>query len=255
MLKGKVVVVTGGAGLLGRGFCAAVAEHGGCAVVADRDLPAATAVASEICARYPGGAEAQTLDITDKASVCALIDRLHARHGRIDAVVNNAFPRNRSWGRKMEEVTYADFCENVNLNLGGYFLVSQQFAIYFRRQGGGNIVNMGSIYGTTPPRFDIYEGTHMTKEVEYVAIKAGVLQLTRYFAQYLKGSGVRVNALSPGGIWDQQPEAFLQGYRRYCGQKGMLAPEDVSGSLVFLLSDASKYVLGQNLVVDDGFSL
>ena len=155
----------------------------------------------------------------------------------------------------MEDVTYEGFCETINLNLGGYFLVSQQFAAYFQTVGGGNIVNLGSVYGQGAPRFDIYDGTPMTKEVEYSVMKAGVLQLTRYFAQYLKGTGIRVNTLSPGGIFDNQPAAFLDAYRAYCSDTGMLAPEDVCGALVFLLSDAARYMLGQNLVVDDGFSL
>lgn len=254
MLTGKVIVVTGGAGLLGRRFCIEVAEHGGLAVVADLDLAAAERVAKEIKATG-GRSEAATLDITDDVSVDGLIASLHARHGHIDAVVNNAYPRNKNWGRKLEEVIYADFCENVNLHLGGYFLVAQKFALYFRAHGGGNIVNMASIYGTNAPRFEIYAGTPMTMPVEYAAIKSAIIQLTRYFAQYFKANGVRCNALSPGGIINQQPEAFLEKYNSYSGTKGMLDAQDIVGALVFLLSDDSRYITGQNLIVDDGFCL
>lgn len=255
LLNGKRVVVTGGAGLLGRTFCAAIAEHGGQAVVADRDLAAAQQVAQDIEARHPGGAVAAALDITDKGSVDSLIEDIHARLGGIAAVVNNAYPRNAHYGRRMEEVEYADFCDNLGMHLGGYFLVMQRFAGYFRREGGGNIVNLSSIYGAVAPRFEVYEGTPMTMPVEYAAIKSGVLHLTRYFAQYLKGSNIRVNALSPGGILDRQPAAFLQRYRAQCADKGMLDPGDLAGSLVYLLSDLSRHVDGQNLIVDDGFSL
>lgn len=255
LLTDKVVVVSGGAGFLGRQFCTAVAEQGGIAVVADIDVETAARVAGEIVSTYPGRAEAAPLDIADQASVNALIAGLRQRYGRIDALVNNAYPRNRNYGKKLEDVTYESFCENVGLHLGGYFLMAQQFGLFFREQGFGNIINMSSIYGMMPPRFDIYAGTHMTMPVEYAAIKSALIQLTRYFAQYFKGDGVRVNCLSPGGILDGQPEAFLQKYNAHCNGKGMLDPQDVSGSLLFLLSDASRHITGQNLIVDDGFSL
>lgn len=254
MLDGKVIVVTGGAGLLGSRFCAAIAEQRGVVIVADLNLAAAEKVAEGI--RAAGGrAEAAVLNITDTASVDGLIASLHARHGHIDAVVNNAYPRNKSWGRKLEEVTYTDFCENVGLHLGGYFLVAQKFALYFRANGGGNIVNLASIYGTLAPRFEVYDGTQMTTPVEYAAIKSAVIQLTRYFAQYFKQDGVRCNALSPSGILDKQPESFLKRYNEHCGTKGMLEPQDMTGALVFLLSDSSRYMTGQNLIIDDGFCL
>ena len=95
----------------------------------------------------------------------------------------------------------------------------------------------------------------MTMPVEYAAIKSSIIQMTRYFAQYFKGTGIRINSLSPGGIKDRQPEAFLQAYAAHCSSKGMLDPGDVIGALLFLLSDASKYMTGQNIIVDDGFSL
>ncbi len=255
MLTNKVIVITGGAGFLGRQFCMAVADHGATAVVADIDVGAAARVAEKIVSIYPGRAEAVSLDITSTASVSALIAGLRERHGRIDALVNNAYPRSHNYGKKLEDVTYESFCENVNMHLGGYFLMAQQFGLFFRDQGFGNILNMSSIYGTMSPRFEIYAGTSMTMPVEYAAIKSAVIQLTRYFAQYFKGSGVRVNCLSPGGILDKQPEVFIQEYNARCAGKGMLDPQDVNGALLFLLSDASRHITGQNLIVDDGFSL
>lgn len=255
LLTDKVVVISGGAGFLGRQFCAVVAEQGGIAVVADVAVEAAASVADEIVSTYPGRAEAVSLDITSQASINALIAGLMKKYGRIDAMVNNAYPRNKNYGRKLEDVTYEDFCDNVNSHLGGYFLMAQQFGLAFRKQGGGNIVNMASIYGTMAPRFEVYADTPMTMPVEYAAIKSAVVQLTRYFAQYFKGDGIRVNCLSPGGILDAQPEVFLQKYNAHCSSKGMLDSQDINGSLLFLLSDASRYVTGQNLIVDDGFSL
>lgn len=255
LLDNKVVVVTGGVGLLGKEFCLAIASHGGYAVVSDLSNSAAQRVADEINVQYPGHACAAVMDITDKESIKAAIANVQTSRGSIDAVVNNAYPRNANYGRRMEDVTYDDFCSNVSMHLGGYFLVAQQFAAFFREQGRGNIINMSSIYGVIPPRFEVYAATKMTMPVEYAAIKSGVLHLTKYFAQYLKGSGTRVNAISPGGILDQQPEAFLQKYKAMCASKGMLEKCDITGTLLFLLSDMSLYMNGQNLIVDDGFAL
>jgi NAD(P)-dependent dehydrogenase (short-subunit alcohol dehydrogenase family) len=254
-LEGKVVVVTGGAGLLGRSFAAEVARQGGVAVIADRNQSAAEAVASEAAQGGVGSSYAAPLDITDPDSVLRLIELIQERSGRIDALVNNAYPRNANYGRRLEDVAYGDFCDNVSMHLGGYFLASQKFAVAFKAQGHGNILNMASIYGVMAPRFQVYEGTSMTMPVEYAAIKSGVIHLTKYFAQYYKADGIRVNTLSPGGIFDSQPEAFLARYKEFAGAKGMLDSADILGSFVFLLSDASRYVTGQNIVVDDGFSL
>ncbi len=243
LLRDKVVVVTGGAGLLGRAFCQAIGDSGGVAVVAD----------------LKDGGQAKgdfrRVDINDAGSLDQLLDGLKRRYGRIDALVNNAYPRNANYGRRLEEVTRADFCENLALHLGGYFLASQKFIGFFRNQGHGNIISMGSVYGYLAPRFEIYHGTPMTMPVEYAVIKAGVLQLTRYLASYLAGQNIRVNAISPGGIEDGQPAAFQAAYRAFCLNKGMLETRDVCGALLFLLSDLSAFVNGQNLVVDDGFSL
>jgi NAD(P)-dependent dehydrogenase (short-subunit alcohol dehydrogenase family) len=255
MLDGKVIVVTGGAGLLGRAFVQAIAGHGGIAVVADIDAAAAGKVVQDVVSSKAGQAWAEALDITNKNSVCGLIERVVQKYGRIDAVVNTAYPRNPRYGRRLEQVSYEDFNENLGLHLGGYFLVAQQFCLYFREQGGGNVVNMASIYGTLAPRFEVYADTPMTMPVEYAAIKSGVIQLTRYFAQYFKGDRIRVNSLSPGGILDHQPRSFLQSYKEFCGKKGMLDPIDMAGALLFLLSEGAAYMTGQNLVVDDGFSL
>lgn len=255
MLKDKVIVITGGAGFLGRAFVRAIIDQGGTAVVADIDTEATNRMAEEIGSSYPGRVLAATLNITDKESVCSLIAKIKQKYGHIDAIVNNAYPRNCNYGRKLEEVTYADFCENTSLHLGGYFLVAQQFGLYFRAQGTGNIINMSSIYGTMAPRFEVYADTPLTMPVEYAAIKSAIIQLTRYFAQYFKGDHIRVNSLSPGGIFDNQPESFLKAYNAFCNGKGMLDPVDITGSLLFLLSDGSKHITGQNIIVDDGYQL
>ena len=251
MLKDKVIVVTGGAGAIGQSFVRGVSDRGGIAIVADINLEAAELLAQDCT----GNAYAAYLDITSKDSVIALIADLMQRYGRIDALVNNAYPRNKNYGKKLEDVTYVDFCDNVNMHLGGYFLVTQQFCLAFKDQGYGNVVNISSIYGSMAPRFEIYEETPMTMPVEYAAIKSAIEHLTRYFAQYLKGTGIRLNTLSPGGILAGQPTNFLAAYKKHCASKGLLDANDLVGGLIFLLSDESIFMNGQNLIVDDGFSL
>ena len=254
ILKNKIIVVTGGAGLLGAHFCSAIAAQGGTAIIADLDIIRAEAVAKKI--KDSGGkAEAVLLDISDTISVNNLIEYINDSYGEIHAVVNNAYPRNKNYGRKLEDVTYMDFCENVSEHLGGYFLIAQKFSLYFRKNRGGNIINMASIYGVVAPKFEIYNGTSMTMAVEYAAIKSAIIHITRYFSQYFKLDDIRCNSISPGGVFDNQPEDFLKKYKNNCSLKGMLEPQDITGALVFLLSDASKYINGQNLIVDDGFTL
>lgn len=255
LLDGKVVVIIGGAGLLGRAFAKAVVTHGGTCVLADIDVARAEAAVAELAGDvHADRLVPEEVDITSKASLQALIQRLASRFDRVDAVVNNAYPRNKHYGRKLEDVSYEDFCENVNLHLGGYFLSTQQFALFFKAQGHGHVVNVSSIYGMVAPRFEIYDNTPMTMPVEYAAIKSALQHLSVYFMRYFKGHEIRFNCLVPGGILDKQPAAFLDAYRQYSQTKGMLVPEDLVGALVFLLSDLSRYVNGQNLVVDDGWT-
>lgn len=141
------------------------------------------------------------------------------------------------------------------MNLGGYFVTSQVFAQYFESQSHGNIINISSIYGVVAPKFEIYDNTPMTMPVEYAAIKSGLIHLTKYMAKYFRGMNIKVNALSPGGIFDHQPKPFLEEYKKQCLNKGMLDANDLQGTLVYLLSDMSKFVNGENIIVDDGFSL
>ncbi len=255
LLANKIVVVIGGAGLLGKVFCEAIVTDGATVVVADINLSRAEQVCQSIAERYLcDRIVPESVDFTSKTSLQSLIARISERFGSIDAVVNNAYPRNTHYGRKLEDIEYTDFCENVSMHLGGYFLSTQQFAIFFKRQGYGQVVNMSSIYGSSAPRFEIYDGTTMTMPAEYAAIKSGIQQLSLYFMRYYKGTRLRFNCISPGGIIDTQPEAFKSAYGRYSQSKGMLAPEDISGALTFLLSDRSQYINGQNLVIDDGWS-
>lgn len=256
MLNDKVVVITGGAGLIGKEFVKAVVENNGKAIIADINKDFGIKVQEDLSKELnTSNIDFIKLDITSKESLNSCLEYLDRKYARIDALVNNAYPRNKNYGKHFFDVEYSDFVENLGLNLGGYFTASQQFAQYFQKQGYGNIINISSIYGVVAPRFEIYEGTKMTVPVEYAAIKSGLIHLTKYMAKYFKGMNIKVNTLTPGGIFDSQPEPFLENYKDKCLTKGMLDKSDLKGTLVYLLSDMSKYVNGQNIIVDDGFTL
>jgi len=256
MLSNQVVVITGGAGLIGQEFVKAVVEQNGIAIIADINEKSGEEVKKSLSKKLnTKNIDFVKLDITSKDSLEKCIYTLENKYSRIDALVNNAYPRNKNYARHFFDVEYSDFVENLGLNLGGYFTTSQQFAKFFKKQGYGNIVNISSIYGVIAPKFEVYNGTSMTMPVEYAAIKSGLIHLTKYMAKYFRGLNIRVNTLSPGGIFDSQPKQFLEQYKNECLNKGMLDKSDLKGTLIYLLSDMSKYVNGQNIVVDDGFIL
>jgi NAD(P)-dependent dehydrogenase (short-subunit alcohol dehydrogenase family) len=253
ILKNKVVIIVGAGGLLGREIVRSVLEEGGLVVAADVNLDSVAKITSNLDSESVISAE---VDITSRESIQRLLKIAEDKWGGIDGAVNSAYPRNKHYGRELFEVTYDDFCENVSLHLGGYFLFMQQCAKYSKQQNKQfSLVNMSSVYGVVAPRFDVYQGTGMTNAVEYAAIKSALQHLVSYFSSAMRGTSFRVNAVSPGGIRDSQPQSFIKRYAEYCNQKGMLDVDDVVGSIVFLLSDKSKYIVAQNLVVDDGFSI
>ena len=256
MLSNQIIVITGGAGLIGQEFVKAVVEQNGIAIIADINTELGNKVKEELSQSLKSSnIDFIKLDITSKESLKQCISHLDKEYNRIDAIVNNAYPRNKNYGKHFFDVEYEDFVQNVGLNMGGYFTTSQQFAQYFKTQGYGNIINISSIYGVIAPKFEVYDATPMTMPVEYAAIKAGLIHLTKYMAKYFKGMNIKVNALSPGGILDAQPEAFLANYKKECMSKGMLDKSDLKGTLIYLLSDMSRYVNGQNIIIDDGFTL
>lgn len=255
-LKDKTVVITGGVGLIGEAFSRACSMSGANVAIVDIDEQKANELIEEMRKEGIENVIFQHCDITNLQDIQNMTNVVLAKFRGIDALVNNAYPRNKNYGRKFEEVTYEDFCENVNMHLGGYFLMAKEISKVMIKQNHGTIVNMGSHYGFAAPRFEVYEGTKMTMPVEYAAIKGGIINLTRYLASHLGKYNVRVNTLSPGGVFDNQPESFVRKY----SERVLLGPrmanvDDLTGVLLFLLSDASKYITGQNIVVDGGWTL
>ena len=253
----KVIIITGGGGLLGKAFSQACADTGYSVIIADINDEIGTKTAHEI-AQATGNTHVRYIhcDITNSADVKEIISCCKEEFGTISALVNNAYPRNKNYGRIFEDVNYDDFCENVCMHMGGYFNITKWVAREMMAQKSGNIINMASIYGFAAPRFEVYDGTSMTMPVEYAAIKGGVINLTKYLASYLGKYNIRVNAISPGGIEDRQPASFIKEYSSNVFSGGRMArSDDITGVLLFLLSDQSKYRTGQNIIVDGGWTL
>ena len=255
LLETKVFAVIGGNGLIGKKTVSAIVSHGGTVVTASRSGRMVSSLQEKLSVEERKRVDATRVDVNVPESVENFFEGILKRHGKCNGIINLSFPKNKQFGAKFEDVTYPSFLENVGSHLGGAFLVCQKAAKILASQGGGSIINCSSIYGFMAPRFDIYKDTPMTKEVEYITTKAAIIQLTRYLAQYLKPQYIRVNCISPGGVFNDQPQPFLDKYNAHCNIKGMLNGEDVAGTIGFLLSDLATHLTGQNIVIDDGFSL
>ncbi len=254
LLRDKTILIAGAAGLLGSQLTKDCLLQGAYVIAADLSIELIKQRLAPLgidASEYPT-LTLKTLDITDEAAVKSIFSEMDA----LDGAVNTTYPRNSSYGAHFFDVSLSSFNENLSLHLGSSFLFMQQCAAYFKTHHTPlSLVNISSIYGVMAPRFDVYDNTKMTMPVEYAAIKSALIHLSNYTAAYIKDSKFRVNCVSPGGIFDHQPEAFLAAYKANTHGEGMLTVEKVTGSIIFLLSDQSQHVTGQNIIVDDGFSL
>jgi NAD(P)-dependent dehydrogenase (short-subunit alcohol dehydrogenase family) len=249
-LSGRVVVVAGGAGRIGPAVCRALAAHGADVVVADVDEAAGRAVADEV------GGSFVACDVTDDAAVEALFEHVDAEFGRLDAQVNMAYPRDETYGDRFEDRPVESWRRQVDAHLTSYAALCRGAIRTMRGQESGVVVNFGSTYGVQAPDFSVYREAEMAPSpAHYSACKGAVLNLTRYLASYLGERGVRVNAVTPGGVFDDQDPAFVERYEANTPLGRMAEPEDVAGAVVFLVSDAAAYVTGHNLVVDGGWTI
>jgi len=252
MLSSKVVLVAGACGLLGQQIVREIVEQNGCVLATDIDAEKAKNLFQSLPSEQVHFAP---MDITDADSIDKAIAIGSDYFGLLDACVNSAYPRSEKWGKSFEELEIEYIQENLKLQLGGAIILSQRLMKQFVLQEHGNFIHISSIQGIAAPKFEHYDGTSMSSSIVYSAVKSGVIAMTRWLAKYNKNKNIRVNCVSPGGILDNQPQSFLEKYRASCTSKGMLDPEDVVGTILFLLSDQSKFINGQNVVVDDGWTL
>lgn len=251
-LTGKVILQSGGTGLLGRALVSSLAASGATLVVASRDAAKLTAVAGAERAANRS-VDAEQVDLAHESSIHALRDRVLERHGRIDGLVFNAVSRPM---RSMAD-ELAAWRSSMETNATGFFALVRAMGDAMARSGGGSIVNIASMQGMIGMNPWLYEGTTMTAAPDYFFHKGGMINLTRYLASHYGPQRVRVNVVSPGGIYNPakpQPPAFLERYGKMTMLGRMADAPEITGAVVFLLSDAASYITGSNLVVDGGYT-
>jgi NAD(P)-dependent dehydrogenase (short-subunit alcohol dehydrogenase family) len=241
-LADKVIIVTGGNGLLGKEIIRAIRLEG--AICLNFDINHDTNVD-----RFN-----VKCDITNSDAVTDALQLVVSTFRKIDGLVNNAYPRTADWGSKFENIPLDSWRNNVDWQLNSYFYITQQVVSYMEKNADSSIVNIGSMYGVVGPDFTVYDGTNMTMPAAYAAIKGGIVNLTRYLSSYLGPKQIRVNVVSPGGIFDNQNPIFVENYNKKAPLGRMGLPEDISPAVVFFLSNEAKYITGQNLIVDGGWT-
>ena len=262
-LTGRVAIVTGGAGLLGAEFCRTLAEAGADLTIADLDGNAAADLAASLT-QSGCRAQGRETDVTSAASVKEMVAATLKAYGRLDILINSAAldPKFDPGSKKSHSGAFEDYPlelwqQALDVNLTGAMLCCQAAVQPMLEQGCGTIINLSSIYGVAAPDQRLYQREGQPpqyKPVYYTVTKAGILGLTKYLAAYYAGQNIRVNAISPGGVYNGHDEAFMQAYAARAVMGRMAEKDEMNGAVLFLASDASKYMTGANLVVDGGWT-
>ena len=266
-LSGRVAIITGGAGMLGVQHAEAIAEAGGCPVLADIDETSAIREAGKIADKYGADCLGIKTDITNKDEVQALSDKVIHKFGRVDILINNAAndPKvkageDSSWTR-FENFPISLWNQDIAVGLTGAFLCSQVIGAEMAKRGGGVILNISSDLGVIAPDQRIYlkkglpPEKQSVKPVSYSVVKTALIGLTKYLATYWADKNIRVNAICPGGVQTDQPLDFVAKLSSLIPLGRMAKKDEYKGAILFLVSDASSYITGINLVIDGGRSV
>lgn len=260
-MDGKVAVVTGGAGILGRGYCRALAEQGAEVVVADIDQAACDALAATICAETGAKIRGMAVDLSSEDSIVAWAKAILDAHGRVDVLMNNAAAKADGFFAPLESYSLQTWNEVMAVNVNAVFLAARELGPGMVERGSGSIINVASIYGVVAPDQRIYEGSWyedlggtINTPMIYSATKGAVVSMTRYLATYWGPKGVRCNSITPGGVASGQNEEFDKKYSARVPMGRMAKADEMIGALIYLASDASSYVNGQNIIVDGGWT-
>lgn len=245
-LKDSVVIVTGCNGLIGK--CVVERLLADEVSVVGVDL-SNSAIEHERLTFFEG-------DITKTSEIDRLVSFTMQKFGRIDGLVNLAYPRTKDWGSRFENIPYASWQQNVDMQMNAVFYICQKVLEIMKSQKKGSVVNIGSIYGVVGNDFTLYEEYGGTSAAAYTAIKGGIINFTRFLSSYYGAYGIRINCMSPGGVLDEknQQETFIENYSRKSPLKRLGKPEEMAGAILFLLSDDASYITGHNLMVDGGWT-
>lgn len=247
-LKDKVILITGGEGKYGRCMTEALAEADGTVITASPFLDNGKKVAQEF--RQRGlGVHSDYVDLADHESIVRLKDKIKTEYGKLNILINNAVGRfMRGYNSELEL-----WKKSMEVNATGMFDISREMAELIAESGGGAIVNIASMMGMFGPDLSNYEGTDMQKpSPDYFFHKGGMLTLTRYLARILADKHIRVNSISPGGLAANQHEQFIKNYTKKVPLGRLASNEDIKGVVVFLASEASSYITGENILMDGG---
>ncbi|MCW3078876.1 SDR family oxidoreductase [Segetibacter sp.] len=256
-LSGKIAIVTGGAGLLASEHAIALHAHGAQIVLADFNGEKCTQAADALV-KEGVNVSAKFCDVTKKESWETLLKQVVNEFGKVDILINNAGFTNQSksanFDASFENFPLEDWNAIMNVNLTGAFLGCQVVGKHMLQNGKGSIINIASLYGVVSPNHKIYPGTGISQPVAYSVSKHGVVALTKYLATLWAEKGVRVNALTPGGIFNGHEGLFLQRFKQLNPIGRMSDKTELRGGIVFLASDASSHVIGHNLIIDGGWT-
>jgi len=248
----KTIIVTGGTGRIGSALTADLVKHGHQVLLGDINNSKLLKIKKKLNSK---NIEIFQGDLTTKNNIDRFIKFGVKKFINIHAAVHCSYPTSKKWGARFEDLEEIHLKNDLQNQLGGSIIFSQRIMKYFLKQKKGNLILISSIQGIQAPKFNHYKNLNMTSPIEYSAIKSGIISITKYLSKYYKNRNIRINCVSPGGIKDNQPKLFIKRYRQSCNSKGLLDGEDISKLILFLLSDKSKYITGQNLIIDDGWSL
>ena len=249
-LKGKIILVTGGAGNYGKCIVEGLAEADGTVIIASRNLEQVKDVAAMFCERGLD-VHAMQVDQGNHNSILQMKEEVLNKFGKLDVFVNNAVAR----PMKGYDDTIEKFAESMQVNATGIMDLIREMADLMEKKGGGSIINIASMMGMRGPDLSNYEGTDMgTPPPDYFFHRAGVINITRYMAKVLAGKNIRVNCVSPGGLFNHQPERFLENYCKKVPLGRMASNDDIKGVMVLLASEAGAYINGENILMDGGLN-
>lgn len=248
----KNIIIVGGFGLLGSSLSKFLSNIGHNVIIADKNLKNPQ-ILSKL--RKVKNIKLIKCDVTKDGEIDALIKKSNNFLKSIDIIIYCAYPKSAEWGKAFDKIRRKYLNQDLNNQLSSPIIFSQKIIKYFLKQGHGNIINFASIQAVAAPKFNHYENTNMSSPIEYSAMKAGIVSITKYLAKLYLKKNIRVNCVSPGGLRNNQNKNFLKKYKADCGSKGMLDASDINGIVEFLISDNSKYITGQNIIIDDGWSL
>ena len=254
LLNGKNVFITGGCGLIGSEISKAVASVKGRPIIIDIDKSKGQDLANEI---INDGLDCsfEYFDTSIFKEFKFNLNKFYDKYGAIDVWINAAYPKSSGWNDKVECVNIDCWKTDVDRHLNSYSWLSKEVGLVMKKQGFGSVINFASIYGIQAPDFSLYESTDMTCPMAYSAIKGGIINLTRYLASYFGPHQVRFNSISPGGIYNNQDPTFVKRYEQKTPLQRMGSVKDIASTSLFLSSDLSSYITGQNILVDGGFSI